>query len=127
MRLTTRGSQFAAPRFGRCGKLQFSVYSCISAHFVSLHTSGFQPAFQLETPQCILLQKHTIDYFWGNYYFLGATEFAFLPVFGFSSRVRMLLITGWILDTGWRMLDAGFWMLDSGYWILELTACLRII
>jgi len=88
MWLATRGSQFAASRFGRCGKLQFSVYSCISAHFVSLHPSGFQPVFQLETPQCILLQKHTIDYFWGNYYFLGSTEYSVLSVFGACAGVK---------------------------------------
>jgi hypothetical protein len=33
----------------------------------------------------------------------------------------MLLITGWILDTGWRMLDAGFWILDTGIDCLLLT------
>ena len=72
----------------------------------------------METPQYLLLQKHAINYFWGNSNFLGVTEFAFLPVFGFSAGVRKSQITGWILDTGWRMLDAGFWILDNEYWIL---------
>ena len=75
----------------------------------------------METPQYLLLQKYTIDYFWCNYYFLGTTEFALLPVFGFSAGVRKSQITGWILDTGWRMLDAGFWILDTGIDYLLLT------
>ena len=48
----------------------------------------------MEATQYFLFQKHTMDYFWGSYYFLGITEFAFLSVFGSGTRVRKSLVIG---------------------------------